>query len=92
MFCDRGQGTMRKAIELYRQSLEIEKAIGDQYGIATTLCTLGHTIGIHQGDFDTALDYLQQSNAILRHIGSPMADQVEEIIKQLAEMQADRSS
>ena len=83
---------MSEAIELYEQSLDIEKAIGNQQGIAITLGMLGQMIAVHQGDFDTAFDYLQQSEAILRHIGSPIADQVEETIQQLAEMQADRSS
>ena len=83
---------MRKAIELYEQSLEMNNAIGNQQGIATSLCMLGQMIAVHQGDFDTAFDYLQQSEAILRHIGSPIADQVEETIQQLVEIRADRSS
>ena len=77
---------MSGAIELYEQSLEIQKAIGNQQGIAASLCMLGQMIAVHQGDFDTALDYLQQSEAILRHIGSPMADQVAEIIEKLRMM------
>ena len=77
---------MSGAIELYEQSLEIQKAIGNQHGIATSLCMLGQMIAIHQGDFDTALDYLQQSEAILRHIGSPVADQVVGIIEELRMM------
>jgi tetratricopeptide (TPR) repeat protein len=85
------QGKVSEAIELYEQSLEMNKAIGNQQGIATTLCMLGQMISIHQSDFDTAFDYLQQSEAILRHIGSPMADQVVEIIQQLQEIRADRS-
>ena len=82
-FCDRGQGKVSEAIELYEQSLEIQKAIGNQHGIAVTLASIAQLIAIHQGDFDTAFDYLQQSNAILRHIGSPVADQVVEIIQSL---------
>ena len=77
---------MSEAIELYNQSLEIQKAIGNQQGIAIAMGMLGQMIAVHQGDFDTASDYLQQSEAILRHIGSPMADQVVEIIQQLQEI------
>ena len=79
-------GQVSEAIELYNQSLEIQKAIGNQQGIAITLASIGRLIAVHQDDFDTALDYLQQSEAILRHIGSPMADQVVEIIQQLQEI------
>ena len=75
-----------EAIELYQQSLEIQKAIGNQNGIATTLAMLGETIAVNQGDFDTALDYLQQSEAILRHIGSLVTDQVVGIIEELRMM------
>ena len=82
-FCDRGQGKVSEALELYEQFLEIQKAIGNQQGIAITLASIAPLIAIHQGDFDTAFDYLQQSNAILRHIGSPVADQVVEIIQSL---------
>ena len=82
-FCDRGQGKVSEAIELYEQSLEIQKAIGNQHGIAVTLASIAQLIALHQGDFDTAFDYLQQSEAILRHIGSPIADQVVEIIQSL---------
>ena len=87
----KNQGQVSEAIVLYEQSLEITKTIGNQQGIATTLCMLGQMIAVHQGDFDTALDYLQQSEAILRHIGSPIADQVVGIIQQLQEIRADRS-
>jgi hypothetical protein len=52
---------------------------------------LGQMIAVHQGDFDTASEYLQQSEAILCHIGSPIADQVVGIIQQLQEIRADRS-
>ena len=49
---------------------------------------LGQMIAVHQGDFDTAFDYLQQSEAILRHIGFPIADQVAQTIQSLAEMRS----
>ena len=55
----RGQGKVSEALELYEQFLEIQKAIGNQYGIAVTLASIAPLIAIHQGDFDTAFDYLQ---------------------------------
>jgi hypothetical protein len=42
---------------------------------------LAQMIAIHQQDFGTAIDYLQQSEAILRRIGSPDADTVAEILQ-----------
>ena len=87
-FFDRGQGKVSEAIELYEQSLEIQKAIGNQEGIAISLYMLGQILAIHQGDFDTAFDYLQQSEVILRHIGSPIADQVVGSIQSLAEIRS----
>jgi tetratricopeptide (TPR) repeat protein len=80
------QGKVSDAIDLYYQSLELEKAIGNQQGIAITLASIGRLIAVHQGDFDTAFDYLQQSGAILRHIGSPMVNQVVGIIQDLQEI------
>ena len=81
-------GKMSEAIDLYQQSLEIQKAIGNQEGIAISLYMLGQILAIHQGDFDTAFDYLQQSEVILRHIGSPIADQVVGSIQSLAEIRS----
>ncbi len=51
-----------------------------------TLANLGYILAIHQQDFGTAIDYLQQSEAILRRIGSPVADQVAEILQQVEEL------
>jgi hypothetical protein len=47
----------------------------------TNLGMLAQLIAVDQQDFGTAIDYLQQSEAILRRIGSPVADQVAEIIQ-----------
>jgi tetratricopeptide (TPR) repeat protein len=82
----RNQGNVEGAIALYEESLQIERAIGNQQGIAMTLWCLGHVRAFHQQDFGTAIDYLQQSEAILRRIGSPVADQVAEILQQVREL------
>jgi hypothetical protein len=47
---------------------------------------LAQIIAVHQQDFGTAIDYLQQSEAILRLIGSPVADQVAETLRQVEGM------
>jgi hypothetical protein len=44
---------------------------------------LAQLIAVHQRDFGTAIDYLQQLEAILRRIGSPVADQVAETLQQI---------
>jgi hypothetical protein len=49
----------------------------------TNLGMLAQLIAVHQRDFGTAIDYLQQSEAILRRIGSPDADTVAEILQQV---------
>jgi pentatricopeptide repeat protein len=84
------QNQIDEAFKLFKESLEIRERIGDAEGKAITMWWLGD-LAKRRGDFDTALDYLQQSEAILRHIGSPIADQVVEIIQQLQEIRADRS-
>jgi cation transport regulator ChaC len=58
-------------------------AIGNQQGIASTLAMLAQILAVHQQDFGTAIDYLQQLEAILRRIGSPVADQVAETLQQV---------
>jgi cation transport regulator ChaC len=47
---------------------------------------LAQIIAVHQQDFGTAIDYLRQSEAILRRIGSPDAETVSEILQQVERM------
>jgi tetratricopeptide (TPR) repeat protein len=77
------QGNVKGAMALYEESLQIERAIGNQKGIAETLAMFATVLAEHQQDFSTAIDYLQQSEAILRRIGSPVADTVAEILQQV---------
>jgi tetratricopeptide (TPR) repeat protein len=80
------QGKVEEAIALYEESLAIQRSIGNQQGIASTLAMLAQIIAVHQQDFGTAIDYLQQSEAILRRIGSPDAETVAEILQQVERM------
>jgi tetratricopeptide (TPR) repeat protein len=77
----RNQGKVDEALALYEESLTIKRSIGNVQGIASTLAMLAQIIVIHQQDFGTAIDYLQQSEAILRRIGSPDAETVAEILQ-----------
>jgi cation transport regulator ChaC len=78
---DRNQGKVEVSIALYEESLVIERTIGNAHGIASTLAMLAQMIAVHQQDFGTAIDYLQQSEAILRRIGSPDAETVARILQ-----------
>jgi tetratricopeptide (TPR) repeat protein len=75
------QGKVDEAIALYEESLAIKRSIGDAHGIAATLAMLARVLAEHQQDFGTAIDYLQQSEAILRRIGSPDAETVARILQ-----------
>ncbi|WP_168632191.1 tetratricopeptide repeat protein, partial [Dolichospermum sp. UHCC 0260] len=61
------------------------ESIGNVQGQAATLCWLGY-IAKQQGDFVTALDYLQQSLEIFQRIQSPDAETVREIINDVQQM------
>jgi tetratricopeptide (TPR) repeat protein len=78
-------GKIEEAIALYQQSLEITESIGNVQGKAITLWWLGH-IAKQQGDFVTALEYLQQSLEILQRIQSPDAETVRGIINDVQQM------
>ncbi|XWK86852.1 MAG: hypothetical protein U7127_21990 [Phormidium sp.] len=72
-------GDIAGAIALFKQSLVIEERIGNLQGKAITLQWLGG-LAAAQGNFETGLNYLQQSLEILQHIQSPEAKNVREII------------
>ncbi|NET58357.1 MAG: tetratricopeptide repeat protein [Symploca sp. SIO2E6] len=73
-------GDISGAIALLEQSLEIEEGIGNLKGKAMTLQWLGWLAAYAQKDYQTALDYLQQSLDILQHLQSPEAEKVRKII------------
>lgn len=80
------QGEVAKAIAFYEQSLELEEKIGDLRGKAATFGRLGQLLADKKGDFDKALNYLQQSLDILQHLRSPDAETVRRIIAEVQRM------
>ena len=74
------QGEVEKAIAFYQESLELKEKIGNLQGKAATFAMLGQLLADEKGDFDQALNYLQQSLEILQHLKSPDAETVKEII------------
>ncbi|MEG4235464.1 tetratricopeptide repeat protein [Microcoleus sp. Pol11C3] len=79
------QEEVAKAIALYEQSLELKEKIGDVQGKAATFAMLGQLLA-SQGDFEKALNYLQQSLDILQHLRSPDAETVRRIIAKVQQM------
>jgi tetratricopeptide (TPR) repeat protein len=75
------QGSVDGGIALYKESLQIERTIGNQRGIADTLAQLAGVLAIHRQDFRTAIDYLQESEAIFRRMGAPDADIVAQVLQ-----------
>ncbi|MEG4583762.1 tetratricopeptide repeat protein, partial [Microcoleus sp. MOSTC5] len=80
---------VEQAIAFYQQSLELEEKIGDVQGKAATFAMLGQLLADEKGDFDQALNYLQQSLEILQHLRSPDAQTVKRIISRIQQMTGD---
>jgi hypothetical protein len=55
------------------------------HGKAMTLWWLGH-LAKEQGDFQTAISYLQESLTILQHLKSPDADTVQGLLEQVQQL------
>ncbi|MGB3297875.1 MAG: tetratricopeptide repeat protein, partial [Phormidesmis sp.] len=62
------QGDYNKTIDFYQQSLEIQRQIGDRYGIANSLIGLGLAY-YSQGNYTKAIDFCQQALEIKQEIG-----------------------
>jgi tetratricopeptide (TPR) repeat protein len=77
------QGQVSEAITLYQRSLELEEQIGDVQGKAATLAMMGQLLADQQGEFDTAIAYLQESLAILQRIQSWEAQTVQDILSRI---------
>ncbi|MEQ9551296.1 MAG: tetratricopeptide repeat protein [Coleofasciculus sp. G3-WIS-01] len=77
-----------EALMLFQQSLAINESISNEneYEKAMTLMWLGWLTAIAQGDYGTALDYLQQSLEILQHFQSPEAEKVRQMIANVQKM------
>ncbi|MCI5122399.1 MAG: tetratricopeptide repeat protein, partial [Candidatus Electrothrix sp. AUS4] len=61
-------GSYSEALDYLKQSLAIQREIGDKSGEGTTLNNIS-ALYHARGDYETALDYLKQSLAIRREIG-----------------------
>ena len=75
---------MDEVIALFQKSLEITERIGHLQGKAMTLWRLGD-LTQKQGDFVTAINYLQPSLEILQRLKSPDAEKVSKIIAEVQE-------
>ena len=60
---------MSEAIELYQQSLEIQKAIGNQEGVSTTLHALANVTYRSQGKVSEAVEFYEQALQIQKIVG-----------------------
>jgi len=61
-------GNIILAMEYYLRSLEIDKEMGNSYGVASTLSNIG-SIYYNQGDISLALEYNNKSLALREEIG-----------------------
>ena len=61
------QGGVSKALKFYGQSLEIQKELADQLGIASTLNNMG-LIYKYQGDISNAIEYYHRSLKIYENM------------------------
>ncbi|MFY7833763.1 MAG: tetratricopeptide repeat protein, partial [Pseudanabaena sp.] len=75
-------GQVDQAIALYQQSLEIKESIGNVQGKAMALANMG-VLSAKNGDFQTAISYLQESLTILQHLKSPDAATVQSWLEQV---------
>jgi hypothetical protein len=62
--------------------LEIKERIGDVRGKAITLANMAWLLA-NNGDFQTAISYLQESLTILQHLKSPDAATVQSLLEQV---------
>jgi tetratricopeptide (TPR) repeat protein len=84
-------GEIDLSIALFQQALALKEQISDVQGKAATLANLGELLAKERGDFDTALDYLQQSLEIFQRLQSPDAETVRQAIARVQQMRDDIS-
>jgi hypothetical protein len=66
----RGTGAVAEAADLGRQGLEVQRALGDQWGEAAALNGLCITAAA-LGDLDAALEYAEASLSTIERVGTP---------------------
>ncbi|MEI6063797.1 MAG: tetratricopeptide repeat protein, partial [Pseudanabaena sp. ELA748] len=64
---------------------DIEESIGDVRGKAITLANMGD-LSAKNGDFQTAITYLQEALTILQHLKSPDAATVQGLLEEVRAM------
>jgi tetratricopeptide (TPR) repeat protein len=82
------EGKIEEAITQFKQLLALElHENNENFNLkARALAMLGQLLAYQQGDFVTALEYLQQSLEILQRIQSPHAETVRGIINDVQQM------
>ena len=80
------QGQVTEAIALYQQSIDIERQIGHLAGLPPTLEQLAMLLITQNGDFQTAIEYLEEALSIRRQLNSPDADSIEQLLGQIKQM------
>ncbi len=84
------QGQKDEAADIYKQVLAINERTRDVEAYAITSLMMGQLLADSKGDFDTALDYLQQSLEIFQRIQSSRAKIVKQTIARLQQQTDDR--
>ncbi|MBD1931108.1 tetratricopeptide repeat protein [Trichocoleus sp. FACHB-69] len=76
----------QQAIEFYQQSLELYKLLDNHQAQALVFLLIGLLLAYEQGDFTTALTYLQESLAVFQQLTSPGVEKVRQIIADVQQM------
>ena len=76
----------QQAIECYQQSLKLCKLLDNHQTQAVTLLMIGLLLAYKQGDFTTALTYLQESLAVFQQFTSPEVEKIRQIIADVQQM------
>jgi tetratricopeptide (TPR) repeat protein len=72
----------RRAEEAYLLAIDGFREIGDEKGAARVLADLGRNL-IERGDLDTARERLREARSIMRRIGLPEVEKVDQTLAQL---------
>ena len=78
------KGDSEKALDLYTQSLNIAKELGDLYGTGQTLNNMS-AIYHNKGEYDYALFYALQSYEILKRLNIPELQRSLDIVSSIRE-------
>jgi tetratricopeptide (TPR) repeat protein len=62
------RGDIDRALNLYEESLELDKQLGDKNGQAKSLGSIAQVF-VHRGDLDRAIQHYQESQELLEQLG-----------------------